>query len=68
MYSTGLDCGGHDDDCLGREVHLMGVLDVRHLAFGNDAEARQSGFATVGGEAVAMLLIDQRIERGHADA
>ena len=30
-----------DDDGVGCEVHLMGRLDVRHLAVGDDAEARQ---------------------------
>lgn len=30
-----------DDNGVGREVHLMGGLDVGHLAVGDDAEARQ---------------------------
>lgn len=30
-----------DDDGVGREVHLMGGLDVGHLAIGDEAEARQ---------------------------
>ena len=30
-----------DDDGVGREVHLVGGLDVSHLAVGDDAEARQ---------------------------
>lgn len=30
-----------DDDGVRREVHLMGGFDVRHLAIGDDAEARQ---------------------------
>ena len=33
-----------DSDGVRREVHLMGGLDVRHLAVGNDAETRRIAF------------------------